>query len=145
MAHQTVTPVAAAAANYQKGITGASAKWSAGCQSYQGETPMALAAGQVTKAVANYGAYLNSGKWAQNLAALPMASWKGPTAANSPGAQKYAMAKGAAKWQTWYQNQGQTMAMQMQTEAAGQRQAGVPWQQRVVSALEIAVTFKGMK
>lgn len=144
MAHQTVQSAANAAKNYQSGVTGKAANWSAGCQAFAasgGETPMQMAAKQVGKAVTNYTTVLNNGSWAASLNSLTMADWARPTAAGSTGAQKYAMAKGAAKWQAWYSGEGIRMATDMQQLGQTLRASNTPWQQRVVACLEVAVEY----
>lgn len=146
MAHQGgVAPAAAAQAAYQQGVQGKGAtNWSAGCQAYVaqgGQTPMAKAAARAGAAVTAYSQVVGSAGWASMMASMPMSAWSGPTVSGGTGAQKYAMAKGAKKWGVWYAQTGQQMAMAMRQYGIQARSEGVPWQQRVVLALDIAQQY----
>lgn len=72
MAAKTAAQIAA---NWQKGMAGAGAAFSAGTGAVT-SSPMAAAAAASTKAVANYSASLTSGQWAAALNNVPLAFWK---------------------------------------------------------------------
>lgn len=67
-------------ANWQKGMSGASLAYTQGTAAVQA-SPMAAAAAQAQKALANYSASINSGQWAAKLNATSIQYWKSQCAA----------------------------------------------------------------
>ena len=128
------------AQRYTQGVQQGGARWQQGIQATQ-LNPMALAAAQVAKALQNYAGRLNDNGpngWVARLNATPVSFWKSQ-AGSAAALQKYAMASGSQKWQNWYGQFGQAMAQTMRDQAQTDRANGVPWQQRVINALNIAV------
>lgn len=139
----TVATPQQAGQNYQQRVQQAGQRWQQGVQATQ-LNPMEMAAAQQAKCAANFAARINDngpGGWASRLRATPVSYWKSQCGATA--VQKYQMAKGAVKWQNWYTATGHGMAQEMRALAANERQQGVPWQQRVINALDIAVAAKG--
>lgn len=102
--------------------------------------PMELAAAQQAKCAANFAAVVNNqgpNGWAAKLRATPVSYWKSQCGATA--ISKYNMAKGAAKWGRWYTQTGIAMAQTMRDSAQQGRENNVPWQQRLMTALEVAV------
>lgn len=113
-----------ATSNWMTGMQLGGAKWLAGINAYTGN-PMALAAQQAPKAMANYSKVLSNGSWAAKLNSTPVATWKQGA---SMGQAKFA--SGAAKGQIKYQAYATAFApvwqqMAQASQSAGGGQAGM--------------------
>jgi hypothetical protein len=67
-------------ANWQKGMASAGAAYTAGINAVV-NSPMAAAAAQAQKAMANYNAALSSGQWANSLNNTSLSYWKSQASA----------------------------------------------------------------
>lgn len=111
-------PTATIVQNWKQGMASAGANYTTGTAAVT-SSPMAAAAAQQDKAVANYTNALMSGQWAASLQATTMQYWKAQCA---QAASK--LAAGATKGATKYQNaiaalQPTYAAMRAASDAAG--------------------------
>jgi hypothetical protein len=125
--------IATIVANWQKGMQGASAAYVQGTGAVQ-QSPMAAAAQQAPKAMANYNASLQSGAWAAKLNSVPISFWKSQCAA---AAQKLQMGatKGTPKYQAAITALIPTYAAMKQ---AAQANGGTPGQ-KAAAAIDVLV------
>lgn len=98
---RTVKSAAVAVQKWQQGFSQAGPAYQAGIAAVN-SSPMAAAAAQASKAVANFSAVVNNGSWAASLNAVPLSAWK---AACQQGVAKFSMGaqKGLPKMQAYAQ------------------------------------------